>query len=288
MENLHNTHLISNSSISNHSFGNDWEERATRFDETTFNTLIRGINPQRITNEISHKKRRFKLNSDIKQNKPLIMIKKFSFTRKDSVNSLKNQTQSKHYGISELTEVEILNGKMRVIELKREGRNIFCINPRLTYEYKGNKTMFEDTYRREVEFAYQGKTTFKITHMNGGVNNNEFYFNDNPKINESHMKKDNDGLLSNNISNNNGSNLLKLSKSDNDGVIKEAKEMFDNPSKNISNLIPSFQSVMLPCKNNNNHFSILCKNKSSSFVNDNNNMSQGPLCKVNVDLISIK
>ena len=60
MEILHNTHLISNSSISNHSFGNDWEERATRFDETTFNTLIRGVNPQRITNEISHKKRRFK------------------------------------------------------------------------------------------------------------------------------------------------------------------------------------------------------------------------------------
>ena len=290
MENLHNTHLISNSSISNHSFGNDWEERATRFDETTFNALLRGINPHRITNETFHKKRRFKLNSDIKQNKPLIMIKKFSFTRKDSVDSSKNQTHSKHYGISELTEVEILNGKMRVIELKREGRNIFCINPSLTYEYKGNKTTLEDTYRREVEFAYQGKTTFKITHMNGGVNNNEFYFNDNPKINESHMKKDNDGLLLNNISNNNGSKLLKLSKSDNDGVIKEAKEMFDNPSQNISNLIPSFQSVMLPCKNN-NHFTILCKNKSSSFVN-NNNMSQGPLCRsddrFNSDKIKLK
>ena len=296
MEILHNTHLISNSSISNHSFGNDWEERATRFDETTFNTLIRGINPQIITNETSHKKRRFKLSNDIEQTKPLIMIKKFSFTRRDSVDLSKNQPQSKHYRISELTEVEIQNGKMRVIELKREGRNIFCINPSLIIEYKGNKTLLEDTFRREVEFAYKGKTTLKISHMNGGVNNNEFYFNDNPKfmsINESNMNKDNDDLLSNNnnnVTHNNSSNLLKLSKSDNDGLIKEAKEMFDNPSQNISNLIPSFQSVMLPCKNN-NHFTILCKNKSSSFVNSNN-MSQGPLCRsddrFNSDKIKLK
>ena len=183
MEQLHDTHLISNSSMSNHSFGNDWEEKAYKFDEATFNTLVRGMQTQadKIENT-KNKRRRFKLESIAENNKSISLLKKFPLKEGNNIDQTKKIIQFKHYNISELTEVEILNGKMSIIEIKKERHNVFFREPNLNIEFQGNKNIIQDKFSREVEITYQGKTSLKITRLIGGINNGEFYIDQNPNI----------------------------------------------------------------------------------------------------------
>ena len=274
MEQLHDTHLISNSSISNHSFGNDWEEKAYKFDEATFNTLVRGMQTQaeKIENT-KNKRRRFKLESIAENNKSISLLKKFPLKEGNNIDQTKKIIQFKHYNISELTEVEILNGKMSIIEIKKERHNVFFREPNLNIEFQGNKNIIQDKFSREVEITYQGKTSLKITRLIGGINNGEFYIDQSPNILsiEDITKKHNSSL--NNNDNNNKLNSSKLFKIENHSFnIKEKQKLFQLSSNELSILNPSYKSDILSPKGN-NHLSIICKNKNDLTS------SHGPMYK---------